>query len=204
MSSTTETLIRQLYHSYRHTPDIDRKGRFFSPTCMQICRPIPTFAATTREQIVQYLKDAEKGKIPTEDTYEGQSISSTEEAHDDTSSANSNSKPRSLYTIRPLLPSEFEFSSPDITSPIYLTPSQLHNQAVAEAWIGMRVDLWDEGSLNKGLLVKVQYWWRREEVVASGEMEGDEKGRGWRQCLHDIIYLGPKDGTEGREGEVLE
>jgi hypothetical protein len=171
---------------------------------MQICRPIPAFAATTRELIVQYLKDAEKGKIPVEDTSEGQSIVTTEEARDDTSPASSNSKPRSLYTIRPLLPSEFEFSSPDITSAIHLIPSQLYQQAVAEAWIGMRVDLWDEGNVNEGLLVKVQYWWRKEELTAGEEMEGDAEGKGWRQCLHDITYLGPRDGSEGMEGEVQE
>jgi hypothetical protein len=171
---------------------------------MQICRPIPTFAATTREQIVQYLKDAEKGKIPVEDTSEGQSIVTTEEARDGTSATKSNTKPRSFYTIRPLLPSEFEFSTPDVTSAIHLTPSQLHRQAVAEAWIGMRVDLWDEGNVNKDLLVKVQYWWRKEEVAAEQEIEGDSEGKGWRQCLHDIMYLGPKDGTEGKEGESRE
>jgi hypothetical protein len=199
-----DTLIRQLYHTYRHTSDIDQKGLFFSPTCMQICRPIPTFAARTREQIVQYLKDVAKGEIPVEDASKGQSFDTIEASRDGTPPTNSKSKPRSLYTIRILLPSEFEFSTPEATSAIHLTPSQLHQQADAEEWVGMRVDLWDEGDMNEGLLVKVQYWWRNEEVIAGEEMVDDVEGKGWRQCLHDIMYLGPRDGTEGKEGEVLE
>ena len=67
----------------------------------------------------------------------------------------------------------------------------------------MRVDLWDEGGEEDGLLVKVQYWWRFEEIPE--HERGDEQAMGWRQCLHDIMYLGPKDGTEGEDGlEVLE
>jgi hypothetical protein len=207
MSSSTDTLIRKLYHFYRHTTDIDQKGLYFSPTCMQICRPIPTFAATTREQIVQYLKDAERGKIPVEDNPTERLNSSNNEGKDTTSTNHSSSEPKppSLYTIRPLLlSSEFEFSTQEITSAINLSPYQLHQQAVAERWIGMRVDLWDENEANEGLLVKVQYWWREESVGDGEELEGDERGRGWRQCLHDIMYLGPRDGTEGVEGEVLE
>jgi hypothetical protein len=199
MSLSTETLIRKLYHTYRHTSDIEQKGLFFSPTCMQICRPIPSFAATTRGQIVQYLKDAEKGKIPVEDVSKQESMQTKgEEVNDE------NPKRRSLYTIRPLIPSEFEFSTSDITSAVHLAPTQLREQASAEKWIGMRVDLWDEGEANEGLLVKVQYWWREEDVVAGEEMEGDGEKKGWRQCLHDIMYLGPRDGSEGKEGEVLE
>jgi hypothetical protein len=170
---------------------------------MQICRPIPTFAATTRQQIVQYLKDAEKGKIPVEEPYTTQP-SDTSEGRNNNSSAQPKFKTRKLYTIRPLIASEFEFSTPDITSAINLTPWQLHQQAIAEKWIGMRVDLWDEGEANEGLLVKVQYWWCEGDVVIGEEMEGDGQGKGWRQCLHDIVYLGPRDGTEGTEGEILE
>jgi hypothetical protein len=170
---------------------------------MQICRPIPTFAATTRKQIVQYLKDAEMGKIPVEEPSTTQP-NDTSEGRNNHSSAQPKFKPRNFYTIRPLIASEFEFSTPDITSAIKLTPAELHQQAVAEKWIGMRVDLWDEGKANEGLLVKVQYWWRQEEVVVGEEMEGDGQGKGWRQCLHDIVYLGPRDGTEGTEGDILE
>lgn len=173
---------------------------------MQICRPIPTFAATTREEIVQYLKDAEKGKLPIEDIPDQKAADSKDEDKITTPAEHEKPRPksRSLYTIRPLLPSEFEFSNSDITSAVNLTPSQLHQLAIAEDWIGMRVDLWDEGEANEGLLVKVQYWWREEDVGAGEDMEGDARGKGWRQCLHDIMYLGPRDGSEGIEGEVLE
>lgn len=52
----------------------------------------------------------------------------------------------------------------------------------------MRVDLWD--SDPKALLVKVQYWWR---------VEGGE----WLQILHDILYIGPRDGTEGSSRDKI-
>ena len=112
-----------------------------------------------------------------------------------------------VYTIRPLHASErLDFSTSAVTSPLNLTPSQLRQKSQDEGWIGMRVDLWDEGAAaDESLLVKVQYWWRKEVVEPGEEMEGDEQGKGWRQCLHDIVYLGPKDGTEGEEGlEVRE
>ena len=56
----------------------------------------------------------------------------------------------------------------------------------------MRVDLWDEPEDidNKGRLIKVRYWWRKEDV------NGEQK---WMQCLHDIMSIGEGDG-----GEVLE
>jgi len=112
-----------------------------------------------------------------------------------------------VYTIRPLHASErLDFSTSAVTSSIDLTPSQLLQKSQDEGWIGMRVDLWDEGAAaEESLLVKVQYWWRKEAVEPGEEVEGDEQGKGWRQCLHDIMYLGPKDGTEGEEGlEVRE
>jgi hypothetical protein len=178
----TETLLKTLYHTYRHTSDFHQKGLFFSPTCMQICRPIPSYAATTREQIVQYLKDAEKGKVANQNQSSGEQLT------------------KDRYTIRPLLPAEIEFSTPDVTEHIGHAPTELAQLAREEGWVGMRVDLWTEG-----LLVKVQYWWRRVSVVVGEEVEGDEGGMGWRQCLHDIMYLGKSDGTESEEGlEVME
>jgi hypothetical protein len=33
---------------------------------------------------------------------------------------------------------------------------------------------------------------------------GNDQIMGWRQCLHDIMYLGPMDGTKGEAGlEVI-
>ncbi|KAH7069101.1 hypothetical protein BKA63DRAFT_422810 [Paraphoma chrysanthemicola] len=190
MLSPPEILIKQLYHSYRHTADIDRKGLFFSPTCMQICRPIPSYAATSRTGIVKYLKDAQVGEVP---------VANASEPSEE------KPKSRGVYTIRPLHAAEHEFSVSTITASVGLKPAQLLQKSKDEAWIGMRVDLWTDGAPDEGLLVKVQYWWRKEAVKAGETIEGDEKGKGWRQCLHDIMYLGPKDGSEGEEGlEVLE
>jgi hypothetical protein len=193
MSTSTEALIKKLYHKYRHTTDIDAKGLFFSPKCIQICKPIPSYAATTREQIVQYLKDAEKGDVP------AVSDDSATPSQGDVNPTKQ--KPRGNYTIRPLLPNEHTFTDP---SAINLTSSQLHQQSNDEAWIGMRVDLWGMAAGDGDLLVKVQYWWREEDVVKGEELEGDVAGKGWRQCAHDIMYLGPRDGSEGAVGEVLE
>lgn len=50
--------LKRLYAEYRHTADIDAKGRFFSPACIQICRPLPSYAARNRDTIVRYLHEA--------------------------------------------------------------------------------------------------------------------------------------------------
>ena len=199
--------IKALYYTYRHTPSPFSKGLFFSPTCLQICRPVPSYSATSRAQIVQYLRDAERGKVPI-----------SQDADTDMQSISPEGNPNkdglvtgdaSYYTIRLLHPSEHTFGTELATSAIGLTPSALENMSQSEGWVGMRVDLWDEGS-EEGLLVKVQYWWRLETVsdegIAGNEgIAGEERdGKVWRQCLHDIMYLGPRDGTEGTEGtEIL-
>ncbi|KAH7088807.1 hypothetical protein FB567DRAFT_318381 [Paraphoma chrysanthemicola] len=225
MLSPPEMLIKQLYHSYRHTADIDRKGLFFSPTCMQICRPIPSYAATSRAGIVKYLKDAQVGDVPVANTSESSEEVREAKKNETTikrkpvatvqqqagkneapeSSCIEKPKSRGVYTIRPLHAAEQEFSVNTITASVGLTPAQLIQRSKDEDWIGMRVDLWTDGAPDEGLLVKVQYWWRKEDAKPGEALEGDEKGKGWRQCLHDIMYLGPKDGSEGEEGlEVLE
>lgn len=224
MLATMESLIQKLYHSYRHTSDIDKKGLFFSPTCMQICRPTPAYSATTRAQIVQYLKDAQDGQGPSKSAtvesdgtaalvHDGQAFSTA--AINGTVTWQSDGriqeepaatdKVRGVYTIRPLHPTErTDFSTLSVTSAINLTPAQLLQKSQDENWIGMRVDLWYEGpATEESLLVKVQYWWRKESVKPGEEVDGDERGMGWSQCLHDIMYLGWKDGTEGEEGLVV-
>lgn len=71
------------------------------------------------------------------------------------------------------------------------------NKAKNEKWEGLRVNMWTQDENDRGILVKVQYWWRMEPL-------GSEDGT-WKQILHDILYLGPKDGTEkGGGGEVIE
>ena len=196
--------IKHSYHAYRHTGDIDRKGSFFSPDCMQICRPTPSYAATNRDEIVQYLRDAQQGKIPIDAPASSSTcISGRSDCYATGSRATTRAKERSVYTIRPLRPGEFGFGSDDITAPVGLTVEQMKSRAIQEGWVGMRVNLWDEG--REGLLVKVQYWWRLRETANNKRLAGDHSGTDWDQCLHDIMFLGPKDGTENEEElELLE
>jgi hypothetical protein len=164
--------------------DLDAKGSFFSPTCSQICRPRPSYAATNRDTIVRYLHEAAEG---------GTTLATSSQDDKD-------GKPRSkgFYTIRSLDDGEFEFGTDEVVQEAgFGSTAELKQKAEGEGWVGMRVDLWndegvDDDGARKGLLVKVQYWWRKEE------------GK-WTQCFHDIMYLGARDGTEGTEGaEVLE
>ncbi|KAM0261528.1 hypothetical protein ACHAQJ_002211 [Trichoderma viride] len=174
--------LKQLYAAYRHTDDISLKGNFFSSTCFQVCRPQPSFAAHSRETIVGYLKAAAADQ-------------STNPSSSTTEATNKQSK-KGYYTIRPLRQDEFEFGTDEQVAPAgFATACELRQRAETEGWVGMRVDLWDvvvgKEEENEGTLVKVQYWWRKEED-------------GWIQILHDILYLGPRDGTEGDQEEVLE
>ncbi|KAI3559664.1 hypothetical protein CABS01_13387 [Colletotrichum abscissum] len=162
-----------------HTADIDAKGIFFSPSCYQICRPNPSFAAHNRETIVRYLHEyAPK---------------------DETGASGSSGKPakKGYYTIRSLEKEEFEFGADEQTAPAgFSSASEVEQKARREGWVGLRVDLWDESpghgtDREEDLLVKVQYWWRREEG-------------NWMQIFHDIMYMGPRDGSEGVDAEVLE
>jgi hypothetical protein len=57
--------------------------------------------------------------------------------------------------------------------------------------------MWTEDGTDRGILVKVHYWWRMEPL-------GSENGT-WKQMFHDILYLGPRNGTEtDAGGEVIE
>lgn len=178
-SSAIIDQLKQLYSAYRHTSDISAKGDFFSSTCLQICRPQPSFAARDRETIVRYLREA-SGQ-------DANAPSSTTEVINEPSK-------RSYYTIRHIREEEFEFGTDDQVKPAgFATADDLKQKARAEGWVGMRVDLWDEEGKDgsEGRLIKVQYWWRKEE-------------QGWIQICHDIMYIGPRDGTEGSQGERLE
>lgn len=143
---------------------------------------------------MQYLEDAQQGRVPLQRNVDSESGASKEDPV---------SRDTAYYTIRALLPSEHSFGSDAATAAIGLTSAALAARAEAEGWVGMRVDLWDEGS-EDGLLVKVQYWWRLEVVGEEGDVGEEQDGKVWKQCLHDIMYLGLRDGTEGREGvEIL-
>lgn len=168
--------LKSLYAEYR-TRDIEAKKSFFSPSCIQICRSIPSYAARDRDTIVRYLQEAA-------DSGNGLATST-----DDAKTG--------YYTIRPLRDNEFEFATDDVVSPAgFNSVDEVKEKATKEGWAGMRVDLWsnkgiDADGRDQDLLVKVQYWWRQEN------------GK-WVQILHDILYVGPRDGTEGNEGETLQ
>ncbi|KAL0940059.1 monocarboxylate permease-like protein [Colletotrichum truncatum] len=165
--------LKILYAAYRHTNDIDAKGTFFSPFCYQICRPQPSFAARDRETIIRYLHET----APKRDS--------------------TRQKTKGYYTIRPLVETEFEFGTDEQVAPAgFPSAESIKEKARAEGWVGMRVDLWNESAgleeeEDNSLMVKVQYWWRKE-----GEL--------WLQIFHDIMYMDAKDGTQGLEGNVLE
>ncbi|GKT82242.1 monocarboxylate permease-like protein [Colletotrichum tofieldiae] len=167
------------YASYRHTSDIDAKGAFFSPSCYQICRPNPSFAARNRDTIVRYLHE-----------YAPKNNATVTEIAKKTTK-------RGLYTIRPLRDDEYEFGTDEQVAPVgFASAGEVQNKAIQEGWVGMRVDLWDDGlesqlDQEKSLLVKVQYWWRKENDI-------------WLQIFHDILYMGPRDGTEANNGAILE
>lgn len=167
--------LKSLYAAYRRTKDIDAKAAFFSPACYQICRPKPSFAARNRETIVRYLHET----APKNDA------------------ADTTPRMKGYYTIRPMEVEEFEFGTDEHVLPAAFDSSEkVKEKADEEGWVGMRVDLWSElvderAQEDDSLLVKVQYWWRKED----GE---------WTQIFHDIVYMGPKDGTQGSQGEVLE
>ncbi|KAK1997785.1 hypothetical protein LX36DRAFT_691169 [Colletotrichum falcatum] len=169
--------LKMIYHSYRHTSGIDAKGAFLSASCHQTCRPNPSFAARSRDTIVGYLHDyASKTTAAAGERVPGK---------------------KGLYTIRPLRDDEYEFGTDEQVAPAgFTSAAEVRSKALAEGWVGMRVDLWDEsaeGQLEQedSILVKVQYWWRKENGA-------------WIQTLHDIMYMGLRDGTEGSEGEILE
>lgn len=105
---------------------------------------------------------------------------------------------KSFYTIRPLTDGEKEFGNDESAIPAgFDSAPRIKLIAENERWVGMRVDLWDDEGTDSegealGILVKVQYWWKE---VLSGE---------WLQILHDIMYLGSRDGTEGTQGQIVE
>ncbi|KAK3361534.1 hypothetical protein B0T24DRAFT_110281 [Lasiosphaeria ovina] len=177
MATATAPLAQHLkarYLAYRATADFDAKGLFYSDSCLQVCRPQPSYAAQDRATIVQYLREAAAGGLDL-------ATSPTQQAPQ-----------MKGCTIRLATADEFEFASDEATLPAGFTAAELKLKAQAEGWVGTRVDLWSESPEDESreMLVKVKYWWRRE----NGE---------WVQILHDIMYMGPHDGTQGTDGEVL-
>jgi hypothetical protein len=169
--------IKSLYDLYWRTADPDDKSRYYSPHCRQICRVNPSFAAKNPETIVQYLKQY---------AVQDQNVASAGEG----------SKKKGYYTIRPVKMEEIDFGTVEVVTPAgFSTPEEVKYQATQDGWVATRVDLWQKSADSENsasdMLVKVHYWWKNED----GE---------WKQILHDILYMGPRDGTEGVDGHIIE
>jgi len=181
MDSVSQQLMK-LYAEYRRAPSIEEKAAFFSPQCMQICRPYPFYGARDRDTIIRYLQESAIAQSGIEVI--------------DQAVRSSSGATKGYYTIRPLRADEREFGNDEEAKLALASANEVYEKAKSEDWVGLRVDLWmdngtESGTVLDGLMVKVRYWWRKE-------------GEEWLQIMHHIIYLGARDGTEGSEGEVLE
>ncbi|KAH6886277.1 hypothetical protein B0T10DRAFT_490931 [Thelonectria olida] len=178
--------LREIHHQYRQTPDPEGKKFFYSTECRQICRQDPSYAARERDTIARYLK--ESGALVNRVLRDAGLI--------DDASGTLQVK-ASCYTVRPLTESESdEFGTTEVVAPAgFSSVEDIQAKARSDKWKGLRVNMWTDDGFGKGLLVKVKYWWRLEEAEVGGEV--------WRQILHDILYLGPRDGTEESEGGIL-
>jgi hypothetical protein len=168
--------LKEQYIAYYHTPDPQAKRTFYSSQCRQICRSDPSYAAQNPDEIVAYLYDSVtrfKDLISTAPTT------------------------KNHCTTRPLTSEESaDFGTLEVVVPAgFASVEELRLQAREEEWVGMRVDLWQDDGKGTGMLVKVHYWWRREGG-------GDDEHSAWKQILHDILYLGRVDGTQGTQGEI--
>ncbi|KAM0350497.1 hypothetical protein ACHAPU_002976 [Fusarium lateritium] len=187
MATTNDLSVHQQlsesYRQYRVTKTVESKADFFSSECHQICRTEPSYAAQDRDTIVRYL--LESGDVLAR-------IYKEAGWNDD----ESNGPPRSFYTMRPLTQTEAtDFGTVEVLAPAgFSSVEQVKARAEAEDWAGLRVNMWTQDDRSRGILVKVQYWWRKETSGSAGE---------WKQILHDIMYLGPVDGTERDAGGEL-
>ncbi|KAF9774551.1 hypothetical protein IL306_007415 [Fusarium sp. DS 682] len=184
-ASTLEEELFKLYREYRDTKSIESKADFFSKECRQICRTDPEYAAKERDIILRFLR--ESGQVFARVYGEaGWDINEMDPA-----------SVKSFYTMRPLEESEkSDFGTMRELGPAGFTSlDEVRDKAKAENWEGLRVNMWTEDSKARGILVKVQYWWRKE----SESKDGGE----WKQILHDIMFLGPVDGTERDGGGIL-
>ncbi|KAL4731482.1 hypothetical protein ACLX1H_000450 [Fusarium chlamydosporum] len=178
-----------LYRAYRQTSDITDKAIFFSPECHQICRTNPSYAAKDRETIIKYLLEA--GPVIEEIYRKAGWLDNETQVNP--------GPPKSFYSMRQLSGSETDdFGTAKELNPAgFSSVDEVRAKSKEEKWAGLRVNMWTDDGTERGLLVKVHYWWRMEPL-------GSENGT-WKQIFHDILYLGPKDGSEkDGGGEVVE
>ena len=172
------THIHSLFQSYHQTTSIPDRGRFYSPSCMQICRPQPSYAARDSDTIVRFLHEADANNMNFNPAASAPTSHSTSEK----------SERRPGFTFRGVTEEEFEFGGDEITKWVGLEEGEMREKALREGWVGTRVDLrfpvqvvgLESENAGKGgmMVVKVRYWWRKEE------------GGEWVQILHDILEMG--------------
>ncbi|KAF4994626.1 hypothetical protein FGRMN_5671 [Fusarium graminum] len=152
--------LSELYRQYRGTKTIESKADFFSPECHQICRTEPSYAAQDRDTIVRYL--LESGEVLAR-IYK-------EAGWNDDESNGASLPPRSFYTMRPLTDAEAsDFGTIKVLEPAGLSSlEEVKARAKAEDWAGLRVNMWTQDGRSRGILVKVQYWWRKEPSGSAG------------------------------------
>ncbi|KAK7430692.1 hypothetical protein QQZ08_002736 [Neonectria magnoliae] len=173
-----------LYAKYRQTQDLEQKGIFYTQDCHQICRPNPSYAAQDRSTIIRYIR--ESGPLVTGILREA--------GHLDANQDISSTTRISHYTVLPLTADEAQdFGTAEHVRPAgFSSVAEVQDRSKAEHWVGIKVDMWDDDGYDRGLLVRAKYWWKLNAE--------DEQ---WRQVLHDILYLGVRDGTEGKDGGVV-
>ncbi|KAK0613530.1 hypothetical protein B0T14DRAFT_414427, partial [Immersiella caudata] len=164
--------IQSLFQSYHQTASIPDRARFYSPQCMQTCRPQSSYSARDSETIVRYLHEADTNNM----NFNPGSGS------EPTSTLESKGGEEPGFTFRGITDEEFDFGGDEITKWVGLTELEMKEKALMEEWVGTRVDLRfpvvDSGNGEEGMMVvKVRYWWRRE-------------GEKWVQILHDILDMG--------------
>ncbi|KAF4980218.1 hypothetical protein FZEAL_3729 [Fusarium zealandicum] len=179
----------EIYQEYRQTQALDAKAAFYSSQCRQICRQDPTYAARDPATIVRYLR--ESGKVINRIFREAGWI--------DDESGTGPATQSSYYSVRLFTESEAnEFGTADVVIPAGFTSVQeLKTRAKEDDWQGLMINMWTDDGHGRGLLVKVKYWWHLDQRI------GDDDDGVWKQVLHDILYLGPRDGTDEREGGAL-
>lgn len=178
--------LREKYTKYRSSQSTlfshpQNTARFFSPTCHQVCRQIPSFSAVERETIIRYLQESREKP---EDSGAEEVGKSGDGSKDGEGGGNENS-----WRLRELSAGEEK----DL-------PEEFQERRKEENWEGRRVVMWDavgEEIDGKRRVIVVNYWWKKEKVPEDGDE--DEV---WKQCLHDIIWIG-KEG-EWPEGLVKE
>ncbi|RXG42988.1 hypothetical protein VDGE_30622 [Verticillium dahliae] len=96
-------VLSKQYADYRHAPDIEARAAFISPHCRQICRPHPSYGASDRQAILEYLYEASGERPYDKTTTPIQQILQSQ--------AGVPPGAKAYYTIRPLTQGELNFGN---------------------------------------------------------------------------------------------